>query len=224
MLRERLRRMAPSALSSRRLLLMILTLLWLPGALIGWLAWSGRWPGASAPPIFRYVLWALLGVQTAALLMGWGVISWQALAARLRRPKLKAISLAQLRALSPSEFEVWVQGLFESRGYQVVNTPDSADHGIDLRARAEDGSLAIVQCKRYSGAVGEPAVRDLYGVMEHEQAARGFLVTTGTFSQAAQQWAAGKPIELIDGQRLERLAARPATPLAVRRADETGDG
>ena len=221
---QRLRRMAPGAQSLPRLLLFVLTLLWLPGVLVGWLAWAGQWPGASAPQALRYVLWALLGVQTAALLVGWGVIGWQTLAARLRRPKLKPIDLAELQSLSPSEFEVWVQRLFESRGYQVVNTPDSADHGIDLRARAVDGALAIVQCKRYSGVVGEPAVRDLYGVMEHEDAAHGFLVTTGAFSQAARQWAADRPIELIDGQRLLHLAARPAAPLAAGSAGEAVDG
>ncbi|MBC8450450.1 MAG: restriction endonuclease, partial [Chloroflexi bacterium] len=34
----------------------------------------------------------------------------------------------------------------------------------------------------------------------------GFLVTTGSISRAARTWAQGKPLELIDGERLVRLA------------------
>jgi restriction endonuclease Mrr len=34
----------------------------------------------------------------------------------------------------------------------------------------------------------------------------GFLVSTGSMSRAASAWARGKPLELIDGERLVRLA------------------
>ncbi len=64
------------------------------------------------------------------------------------------------------------------------------------------GERAVVQCKRYRGVVGEAVVRDLYGVMQHEKAPRGFLVTTGGISAAAGRWVRDKPIELIDGPRL----------------------
>lgn len=114
--------------------------------------------------------------------------------------------------MTPGEFEVWVQELFRSRGYFAKNTPDSGDHGVDLWVISPQGERAIVQCKRYRGVVGESVVRELYGVMQHEAAPRGFLVTTGSISAAAGRWAQGKPIELIDGARLARLASGQADP------------
>jgi restriction system protein len=50
--------------------------------------------------------------------------------------------------------------------------------------------------------VGEPVVRDLYGTLLHEEAQGAYLITTGTFTKKAQDWAAGKPIVLYDGEAL----------------------
>ncbi len=63
-----------------------------------------------------------------------------------------------------------------------------------------------MQCKRYRGTVGAPIVRDLYGTMVHHGAGYAYLVTNSTFSEEARIWAAGKPIELIDGRRLVDLS------------------
>jgi restriction system protein len=95
--------------------------------------------------------------------------------------------------------------LFQSRGYHVVNTPDTADHGIDLLLIDPLGQKGVAQCKRYVSTVGESVVRDLYGTVLHESAALGYLITTAKISQPARLWAQGKPLELIDGDRLVRL-------------------
>ena len=42
--------------------------------------------------------------------------------------------------------------------------------------------------------------------MVHERAYHGFLVTTAEISDAARQWAADKPITLIDGAALAGLS------------------
>jgi restriction system protein len=79
---------------------------------------------------------------------------------------------------------------------------------------------AVVQCKRYQNTVGEEIVRELYGTLIHERAARAFLVTTADISESAQQWAQGKPITLIDGRTLvqitEALAADQAQQVETR--------
>ena len=49
------------------------------------------------------------------------------------------------------------------------------------------------------------AVRDLYGVMASAGAAGGIVVTAGSFSDEARKFAAGRKVELIDGQMLEVL-------------------
>ena len=41
--------------------------------------------------------------------------------------------------------------------------------------------------------------------MVDQGAYRGSVVTSGTFTEEAEQFAEGKPMELVDGQRLERM-------------------
>jgi restriction system protein len=48
-------------------------------------------------------------------------------------------------------------------------------------------------------------VRELYGVMAAEGVAGGYVVTSGTFTKDARQFAAGRNVELIDGQGLDAL-------------------
>ena len=109
--------------------------------------------------------------------------------------------------MTPSQFEAYVAyRLFERRGYRVNNVRDTKDGGIDIVVTDEWGQQAIVQCKRYRGTVGAPIVRDLYGTMIHSGVGYAYLVTNSNFSDEARQWAAGKPIELIDGRRLVELS------------------
>lgn len=196
---------------NRRRLLFFLTLLWLPAGYVAWLLLSGQWLAEPADATLRSLLLAFAALETAVVLAGWTIVVWRELAAR-RQPDVPAppaaqpVTLAELQAMTPSEFEAWVQQLFRNRGYFVTNTPDTADHGIDLKVVTPEGEQGIVQCKRYDGTVGEPVVRDLFGVMEHEKAARGFLVTTGRISEEAELWAQEKPIDLIDGDELVKLA------------------
>ena len=189
----------------QRRLLVAITVLWLPSALAAWAILSGRWLASPGVEVTRALLLAAIAIHTLVLLAGWLLVLRRL--GRRRTPDPAPFSLEALQDLTPSEFEVWVQRAFQQRGYFVANTPDMADHGVDLRMVAPDGEPAIVQCKRYEGTVGEPAVRDLYGAMQHDGVPRGFLVTTGRFSSAAVQWAAGRPIELIDGSRLPALAS-----------------
>ena len=53
--------------------------------------------------------------------------------------------------------------------------------------------------------VGVAPVRELLGVMASERASSCVLVTSGSFSDDAHDFASGNPIELIDGRRLEQM-------------------
>ncbi len=92
--------------------------------------------------------------------------------------------------------EIWYAN---SQGYEG---------GIDLIAYNYQPLLSgkyIIQCKRYLGSVGEPIIRDLYGVVMSERANKGILMTTGTFTKSAVNFADGKQIELIDGIKMNKL-------------------
>ena len=118
------------------------------------------------------------------------------------RSKNSILDLDQLFDLSPTEFEHYVARLFRRKGYKVVVRGGSGDHGVDLELFGDGSKRAVVQCKRYRDTVGEDVVRDLYGTLLHERAARAFLVTTAEISEAARKWSVGKPITLIDGDTL----------------------
>ncbi len=209
---------APVQTNRRTAALVLGSLAWL--ALYGWLSWRLWHAGVQwANPANRALI-AICLVGGLTLAVGWRLISprW-ALRLHMWTASHRAMSLERIQALTPSQFEEYVaQRLFVRQGYKVHNTPDVKDGGIDILVEDGSGGVAVVQCKRYTGVVGESVVRDLYGTMMHAAASRAYLVTTGRISDAARRWAVDKPIELIDVRELVRLAqADPQPPQPDRR-------
>jgi restriction system protein len=64
------------------------------------------------------------------------------------------------------------------------------------------GGQVVIQAKRYTNTVGVSAVRDLFGTMHNEGATKGILVTTSGYGKASFEFAANKPLELLDGSNL----------------------
>ena len=64
-------------------------------------------------------------------------------------------------------------------------------------------------------------LRELYGVMAAKRVAGGFLVTSGDFTDEARRFAAGREVQLINGQALQsairaQAAVRPsAAPVSA---------
>lgn len=113
-----------------------------------------------------------------------------------------------INTLSGIEFEDLTHQLLLKIGFSVEQTKASRDGGIDLIAYSDAPFFKgkyIIQCKRYTGTVGEPIIRDLYGVVSNERANKGILITTGNFSNSALEFAKDKNLELIDGINLESL-------------------
>ena len=112
-----------------------------------------------------------------------------------------------MQKMDPIDFEYYCAWLYQKEGYTVGETATSGDEGIDLML-TKRGKKVVVQCKRYAGNVGQPVVRDLYGAMFHVAATEAHLCTTGRISRQAESWAAGKPIELIDGHDMVAWASK----------------
>jgi hypothetical protein len=130
----------------------------------------------------------------------------------LRRRFAQVQTLAQMLALDPAEFEIWIGMLFQLSGYRVRNTQYSGDHGVDIEVSKPPVNNGLVQCKRYRGTMAERVVRELYGTLIHERGDRAWLATTGGISRQARDWSTGKPIELWDGQKIVELARRARAP------------
>jgi hypothetical protein len=140
--------------------------------------------------------------------------------------KLDQVPEGPLGDMSGDPFERLVAELLRRMGYTSTITPYSQAGGVDVIAVRGEGfakNRVLIQAKRYSGTVGVDPVRELYGVLQSDpQATSAVVVTTGTFSAEAHEFAEDKRIELIDGEQLTHLLrtyglvdfATPATPSA----------
>jgi restriction system protein len=121
----------------------------------------------------------------------------------------RAVLLNVLRDLSPNGFERLCQRLLRESGFERVTvTGRSGDGGIDgigiLQMNPFVSFKVLFQCKRYSGAVSSPQIRDFRGAMMG-RADKGIIMTTGTFTADASKEAVRDgvpPIELVDGDKL----------------------
>jgi hypothetical protein len=97
-----------------------------------------------------------------------------------------------LLSMSPRQFEEFVADIWEGFGYQVELTARTRDQGRDIIAirNAEAHLRFLIECKRYSpdNKVGVGIVRSLYGVVRDENATKGILATTSTFTKDAQKF------------------------------------
>ncbi len=98
------------------------------------------------------------------------------------------------------EFEALVSEAFRIRGYVVKETGGGgADGGVDM-VLTKGTEKFIVQCKQWRAQkVPVMTVRELYGVMAARGAAGGFVVSAGSYTADAREFARGRNIELIDG-------------------------
>lgn len=119
---------------------------------------------------------------------------------------------ANLATMDWGDFEHLIRDLFEREfvagGAEVKVTRASRDGGVDAVVFDPDpirGGIFLIQAKRYTNVVGVSAVRELYGAMTGERAARGILVTTSTFGPDSYAFAKDKPITLLDGGGLLHL-------------------
>lgn len=114
-----------------------------------------------------------------------------------------ARSADALNGLSWREFELLVGEAFRMQGYEVCELGgQTADGGVDLELR-KGRELFLVQCKQWKAfKVSVTVVRELYGVMARRGAAGGYVITSGTFTADATDFARGTNIRLVDGNQL----------------------
>lgn len=114
-------------------------------------------------------------------------------------------NIQTVRDLHWRNFEELVAEAYRRQGYHVTEGSYGADGGIDLVLRMDD-QLTLVQCKQWkTQKVGVNVVREMFGVLTAHQANRFIIISSGSFTQQAIDFAAGKPIELIDGPKLLAL-------------------
>ena len=117
-------------------------------------------------------------------------------------------TLEDWKKLGGTEFEKVVAAIYKNLGYKTEKR--RIDRGIDIVA-TKDGKRIFFQCKQMEKVIPD-AVRAFWGSIEVEirrgKGEKGLFVTTGNFTAGSHDFVKDKPIELIDGLKLEKLAKR----------------
>lgn len=129
-----------------------------------------------------------------------------------------------LDAIDGFEFEKVCARIFEKLGYgHVEDIVDVADKGRDLIIHATTGKI-VVECKHQpKSSIGRPVIQKLHSAVITEGAQSGMLITTGTFSKQASDYASelsekGFQVKLVGRALLADLAHKAGIRLLGRGA------
>jgi|688.fasta_scaffold271281_2 hypothetical protein len=100
------------------------------------------------------------------------------------------------RDMRAAEFEGFLAEVLRSLGYDVEQTGQSGDQGVDLVA-VKNGRRIAVQAKGYSGSVGNSAVQEAFAGMAHYGCHGCAVVTNSSFTTAAVSLAASTNCLLV---------------------------
>jgi restriction system protein len=100
-----------------------------------------------------------------------------------------------LYVASPRTLEEICASIFRNHGFSADLTPPTKDGGYDIIAvkhnKLTGSEVYLVECKRYAPhrKVTLGVVRGLYGIVCSEDATKGIIITTSSFTRGAQEFA-----------------------------------
>lgn len=119
------------------------------------------------------------------------------LVARAKRERLSRSGIAEIDEMSGLVFEKYLQALLVRRGYAHVTLTMTYDLGVDLIAQ-KDGYTWAIQAKRYKGAVGLDAIRQVVTAKNHYHCDKAMVITNSYFTRNAQTIANSTDCTLVD--------------------------
>ncbi len=126
-------------------------------------------------------------------------------ASRKRKEQLLQLNVNNYDNLSGEEFEGFISTLLEKCGYTDVKcTPKSGDFGVDVLA-TRYGKKYAIQCKRYTGKVGNHAVQEAFSGKAYYDADIAVVATNNYFTSAAIETAEKIGVELWDRNMIEKM-------------------
>jgi len=131
-----------------------------------------------------------------------------------RRKKLIELKeeIGAIQELSWPQFKELVAAAYRRNGFLILeNNAFTSDPSVDLVMR-KGANLYLVQCRYWQNRkLGIREVKNLLSLMHAKQASSVYLLTTGIFTNEARHYAAGRPINLVDGIELVNLLGKVAT-------------
>jgi len=139
-------------------------------------------------------------------------IVWLALK-KSKHDRLLNLTLENLKAMSPKDFEYTTAEILRRLGYKDVKVIGrSGDLGVDILAY-KDGKKVAVQCKKYiTKKVTSPELQLFIGMMITEyKADKGLYVTTSYYTKDAYNLAMKHKdkLEIWTGRALAEILLRP---------------
>lgn len=98
--------------------------------------------------------------------------------------------------ITPSEFEGHCCEIMREEGWDAHVTKGSGDQGADV-VDTKDNQRLVVQCKLYSGTVGNKAVQEVLAAKSFYGADHAAVVCTTGYTKAAQQLAQSSDVALL---------------------------
>ncbi|MCK2018837.1 restriction endonuclease [Peribacillus frigoritolerans] len=142
------------------------------------------------------------------VVFGVAIIAWiikEDIRARKRRKewerKIRQSGIHEVDRMKGSEFEVFLQFLLQSHGYQARVTKGSGDYGADL-VLDMPGKKIVVQAKRYSKKVGLKAVQEIVSAKSYYKADECWVITNNYFTAPAMKLGNSNDVLLIDRDEL----------------------
>lgn len=102
-------------------------------------------------------------------------------------------------------FEELLRGIFFYIGFDAKITLKSNDFGADLLLTSPEGSLIVVQAKRYKKTVGARSVQEIFSAKEYYKANEAWVITSSHFSSQAESLARELDVRLIDREEFVEL-------------------
>jgi hypothetical protein len=95
--------------------------------------------------------------------------------------------------------------VFRLDGFRPAAAPRGGVRDI-LRVVNAEGQLELIQCWQETTPLGLREIVHFYEALRAEQAVRGEIWAVGGFSKEAADWAARKPIVLVNGKQINEIA------------------
>ena len=102
------------------------------------------------------------------------------------------------------KFENHCMEILRYHGWEVKETPNTGDQGVDLIASINDVRICI-QCKNHEKAIGNKAVQEISAGKSYWKGTHAILVSKSGFTKSAQKLAKANNVKLINESELKDL-------------------
>ncbi|MFC5770149.1 restriction endonuclease [Thauera sinica] len=103
-----------------------------------------------------------------------------------------------------ADYKEYVGRAFEEAGWNISRTPVTGDQGADLVC-IKAGLKLVVQCKFYSGNVGNAAVQEVHAARGFYDATHAAVISNVGFTRSAIELAGKLGILLVPDEKLEQF-------------------